>query len=269
MADNRPSSRGWLAWGLVVLILNTAYLAAFASPTPFYFANVVLHMLLGLALAFIVAPGLVRAFSHLPIASRLGWLLVGAGTIAGVAIMVVGAAGRFRWLLPTHIVLMIAGLVPLLAEALVATLWRRPRRHWAIGSAVVVIASGTLDFAATTANDARNSRYRIANPETVPVSMEREGSGPDSPFFPSSADTNTGGIIPATFFMTSESCGRCHTEIYNEWQSSAHRFSSFNNQWYRKSIEYMQDVVGTKPSKWCAGCHDHAVFFNGRFDRPI
>ena len=31
----------------------------------------------------------------------------------------------------------------------------------------------------------------------------------------------------------------------------------------------MQDVVGTKPSKWCAGCHDHAVFFNGRFDRPI
>ncbi len=23
------------------------------------------------------------------------------------------------------------------------------------------------------------------------------------------------------------------------------------------------------PSKWCAGCHDHAVFFNGRFDRPI
>ncbi len=31
----------------------------------------------------------------------------------------------------------------------------------------------------------------------------------------------------------------------------------------------MQDTVGTRPSKWCAGCHDHAVFFNGRFDRPI
>jgi hypothetical protein len=57
--------------------------------------------------------------------------------------------------------------------------------------------------------------------------------------------------------------------IYDQWNSSAHHFSSFNNQWYRKSIEYMQDVVGTQPSKWCAGCHDHAVFFNGRFDRPI
>ena len=31
----------------------------------------------------------------------------------------------------------------------------------------------------------------------------------------------------------------------------------------------MQSVVGPQPSKWCAGCHDHAVFFNGRFERPI
>ena len=31
----------------------------------------------------------------------------------------------------------------------------------------------------------------------------------------------------------------------------------------------MQEVTGTRPSKWCAGCHDHAVFFNGRFDRPM
>ena len=69
--------------------------------------------------------------------------------------------------------------------------------------------------------------------------------------------------------MTSETCKRCHEDIYEQWNSSMHHFSSFNNQWYRKSIEYMQDVVGTKPSKWCAGCHDHAVFFNGRFDTPI
>ena len=269
MRDGAPSLRRWWGWGVGVLIANTAYLAAFASPTPFYFANVVLHMLLGLALAVSVAPSMVRAFGQLSIASRVGSVLAGAGAIVGVAIMVAGAAGRFRWLLPTHIVLMIAGLVPLLAEALVATLGRRTRWQWAIGGTGVLIAGGTLVFATTVANDARAARHRIANPEMVPASMDREGAGPDSPFFPSSSETNTGGVIPATFFLTSESCGRCHTEIYNEWQSSAHHFSSFNNQWYRKSIEYMQDVVGTKPSKWCAGCHDHAVFFNGRFDRPI
>ena len=64
-------------------------------------------------------------------------------------------------------------------------------------------------------------------------------------------------------------CGECHKDIYEQWKSSAHHFASFNNQFYRKSIEYMQEVVGTQPSKWCAGCHDHAVFFNGRFEKPI
>ncbi len=76
------------------------------------------------------------------------------------------------------------------------------------------------------------------------------------PFFPSSAQVYGGQKIPSKFFMESDSCKRCHEDIYNQWNSSAHHFSSFNNQWYRKSIEYMQDTVGTKPSKWCGGCHD-------------
>jgi Tfp pilus assembly protein PilF len=115
----------------------------------------------------------------------------------------------------------------------------------------------------------RRQAFRITNPSVVPTSMQEEGAGPSSPFFPSSSNTSRNGIIPANFFMTSDTCARCHKEIAEEWNESAHHFSSFNNQWYRKSIEYMQDVVGTKPSKWCAGCHDHAVFFNGRFDTPI
>src|SRR4029453_18012277 len=135
-----------------------------------------------------------------------------------------------------------------------------------------VIVAGAAMIAAGAAvpiQKNRTSPYRIKNPSAPPSSMDGEGAGPKSPFFPSSAQTNVGSIIPANFFMTSQVCGSCHQEIYKQWSSSAHHFSSFNNQWYRKSIEYMQDVVGTRPSKWCAGCHDHAVFFNGRFDRPI
>ncbi len=109
----------------------------------------------------------------------------------------------------------------------------------------------------------------IVNSRVVPLSMDQEGAGPRSPFFPSGAKTSDGNLVPSSFFMESKKCGECHRDIYNQWQSSAHHFASFNNQFYRKSIEYMQSVVGTKPSKWCAGCHDHAVFFNGRFDRPI
>ncbi|HMB83851.1 MAG TPA: tetratricopeptide repeat protein, partial [Terriglobales bacterium] len=55
----------------------------------------------------------------------------------------------------------------------------------------------------------------------------------------------------------------------HQWNSSAHHFSSFNNQWYRKAIEYMQDTIGTKPSKWCGGCHDPAVLYSGKMDTPI
>ena len=43
------------AWGaaFVALLINSAYLAATASPTLFYFANVVLHMGLGVVLGIV------------------------------------------------------------------------------------------------------------------------------------------------------------------------------------------------------------------------
>src|SRR5439155_394187 len=75
--------------------------------------------------------------------------------------------------------------------------------------------------------------------------------------------------IPSKYFMKSDACQRCHADIYKQWDSSMHHFSSFNNQWYRKSIEYMQDVAGVRSSKWCAGCHDPALLYSGLFDTPI
>ena len=104
-----------------------------------------------------------------------------------------------------------------------------------------------------------NPRYIIRNPQTAPLSMDEEGGGAQSFMFPSSAQTPDGKPIFSEFFMSSESCRRCHSDIYDQWQSSMHHFASFNNQWYRKSIEYMQDTVGIKPSLWCGGCHDHAL----------
>lgn len=254
-----------------IFALNTAYLAAYATPSVFYFANVVLHMALGLGLAVALGTWLPRHWRRLPAGPRLAVVVLGAGVLVGVTIMVVGAAGPNRWLLPVHIGLSLAGGVPLAGFAVAAGLRQLAGRERAV--LAVVLASvlfATVLAAVTVARGgaAFRAQYRIVNPTVVPASMLEEGGGPTGPFFPSSATTNTGGLIPADFFLTSETCGRCHTEIYDEWRSSMHRFSSFNNQWYRKSIEYMQDVVGTEPSKWCAGCHDHAMFFNGRFDRP-
>jgi tetratricopeptide (TPR) repeat protein len=263
---------GWLTLGFAVLIVNSAYLAARADPTLFYFTNLALHMGLGVALAVAAALRWVPGWRLWPRLLVAAGLVLAVAAVSGVTLAVVGATRPHAWILRTHIATAILGSALVLVWMAIAAArrpaWRDRREPVAV---VAVALTAVLVSVMALAREKREypERYRIVNPAEPPVSMEGEGAGPQSPFFPSSAQTNVGHTIPSNFFMTSQVCGRCHKEIYAQWNSSAHHFSSFNNQWYRKSIEYMQDVVGTRPSKWCAGCHDHAVFFNGRFDRPI
>jgi len=230
---------------LILLAVNGAYLSAFEHASIFYEANVVLHLALGLALALLAA----RNVRRYPLES--GIFLSAA--LAALFLMFRGNTYDQRWALWIHI--------SLAEMALVFIGWRLVR------SRVGLAALGVLAILPIVPWPRVNNR--IENPASAPLSMDLEGAGASSPFAPSSAQTNTGKIIPSNFFMDSAGCGHCHKDIYEQWKSSAHHFASFNNQFYRKSIEYMQDVAGTRPSKWCAGCHDHAVFFNGRFDRPI
>jgi tetratricopeptide (TPR) repeat protein len=259
-----------LVIGFILLLINSSYLAAYAEPTLFYFGNVVLHLLLGLALTFVSAPYLLKHVKHLPAALWFSALALAVSTVLGVFLMIFGATKPYRWALHAHIAFAVIGSIPIAAllvkYALGNTRLRRTRLAQLFVVSFVLIAPAVGAFYDRFAGP---ERFKIINPDGPPLSMDGEGTGPDGPFFPSSAETNVGGTIPANFFMTSEQCGRCHKDIYDQWNSSAHHFASFNNQWYRKSIEYMQDAVGTKPSKWCAGCHDHAVLFNGRFDQPI
>ena len=268
-----PPARSRLLFpGFVALLLNSAYLWAFADPTLWYFAQVALHPLLGLALS-VGAARLLLARRWSP--GRLGVAALavsGVGLGLGVGVLTLGATTPYRLLVVAHVAISTVGAVLLLVALwLAAPRFGSRRLAWMARASMATATLAALAAAiVASGSDARwRAAHRIQNPTRVATSMEGEGAGPTSPFFPSSANTNVNGIIPATFFMTSETCARCHRDIYDQWNSSAHHFSSFNNQWYRKSIEYMQDVVGTQPSKWCAGCHDHAVFFNGRFDRPI
>ena len=100
--------------GLVLLLLNSAYLAAFASPTFFYFTNVVLHMGLGILLGVVWLRRFLRERSTTPLPIVLCAAVLTAGGLCGVAIMIVGAAAKTRWLLPAHIALTVVGGLPLL-----------------------------------------------------------------------------------------------------------------------------------------------------------
>jgi Tfp pilus assembly protein PilF len=257
---------------LLVLTLNGAYLAALPAASLAYYSQVVLHAVLGVA---VVAAAIAWVWVHRPRAASLAGACAGVGSLAGalgLAVLWVGATQPYRWLLQAHIVTSAAAvvLVVLLAARHVPGIANGRVRPLFWGAVALVSLAGLAAVPTAMTRDARlREAFTIRSPATPPASMDEEGGGAASPFFPSSIRTNTGGTIPSEFFMSSQSCERCHKEIYDEWTSSAHRFSSFNNQWYRKSIEYMQDTVGTKPSKWCAGCHDHAMIFAGTFDTPV
>ena len=116
----------------------------------------------------------------------------------------------------------------------------------------------------------------------------------DSPFFPSKTTTSTGGFLPSrilthddlpnlqefrketnekgfapSYYLGAQSCERCHTDIVQQWSTSAHRFSSFNNPFYRKSVELTRDDIGNKASQFCGGCHDPAVMMAGNMLKHI
>ena len=99
--------------GFVILLLNSGYISAFATPSVFYMANVLLHLVLGAVLAGAFAlllkrqPDLRRplivpaVFFAIAVASAL-WLVW------------VGNLREHRWLLNAHVAVSLLGVVVLL-----------------------------------------------------------------------------------------------------------------------------------------------------------
>src|SRR3974390_627928 len=258
-----------LSWLVVFLVLSAAYLYALPQPNIFYAGVVLLHAAGGILAAIFLLPAFFRLMRSGSWSSRAGWLLIAAGAVLGLILIKTGTP-RTEWnKLYAHIVISLAGVGLLLA----AWLGKRASDESTFGMSLVravmclAVLAG-VGYGARYVRGSWETRSRIQNPALPPDTMDGEGDGPEGSFFPSSAQVYGKQKIPSKFFMESDSCKRCHEDIYNKWFSSAHHFSSFNNQWYRKSIEYMQDTIGTKPSKWCGGCHDPAVLYPGLMDTP-
>jgi Flp pilus assembly protein TadD len=267
------SLKRWLLRALVALAVSAAYLYAYPSATITYAVVVVFHLAAGIVFSLLLLLYLIRLLPRETFLARAGWTLLMAGAILGLVLIKVGTPNRLKSWLLAHIALCVIGTF------LVATSWLMSR-GWlsqsivprGLGFAAVALLTVAISGGAWWTREAawRNSNAnRISNPLMPPETMDGEGDGPQGKFFPSSAQTKHGGNIPSQYFMQSDACQRCHADIYKQWNSSVHHFSSFNNQWYRKSIEYMQDVAGVRSSKWCAGCHDPALLYSGLFDTPI
>jgi len=264
-----------LTWLVSFLAISALYLYAFPQANLFYAVVVLLHAFGGVLAAVLLIAKLVSLFRSGSLASRAGWLLITVGAVFGLILIKTGTL-RTEWnKLYFHIALSVAGVAVLIAGWLNARVRSKAgplgSQLLARGLRVVLCLAvlGGIGYGARYMRNGWEALNRIENPTMPPDTMNGEGDGPEGSFFPSSAQVYGKQKIPSKFFMESDSCKRCHEDIYNQWFSSAHHFSSFNNQWYRKSIEYMQDTIGTKPSKWCGGCHDPAVLYAGMMDTPI
>lgn len=250
---------------LAALTVTAIYLAAWPAPNLLYAAVVLAHVGLGVLFALAGFRWIPRVMSSTSLERVAGIFLI-IGTFVGLILIATGTTRPFRPLYLLHVVTVV------IAVSIFIAFWIGQKRSAPAGFgtvAAMLLIAAMISAASFYLRESWSKQYAIKNPSIAPLSMDGEGDGPTGAFFPSSSQVAGTRKIPSKFFMESDACARCHQDIYKQWNSSAHHFSSFNNQWYRKSIEYMQDVKGTQPSKWCAGCHDPAVLYSGKMDIPI
>ncbi|MDP6541853.1 MAG: cytochrome b/b6 domain-containing protein, partial [Phycisphaerales bacterium] len=72
------------------------------------------------------------------------------------------------------------------------------------------------------------------------------------------------GALDPKFLTGSDRCGTsgCHTEIYEEWLPSAHRYSSLDKM-FQDVQTLMVDETSPEHTRYCGGCHDPISLFAG------
>src|SRR5499427_5459467 len=167
------------------------------------------------------------------------------------------------WLRYTHLTSTLLALAAGGVHIVIAW-WRRRRAEGSEGAAAwlgaglaVTVAGigviGGLTFAYS------GTRYQNQFPADYNYAF-----GKNRPFAPSLAHTSTNGAFDPRSLAGSESCGAsgCHTEIYQEWKTSAHRYAAMD-----PIFQGIQNVMakqnGPESTRYCGGCHDPISLFSG------
>jgi hypothetical protein len=246
---------GLLLIPLGLIAANSIFIAAFTRDTAFFYAMLLLHLTLGVLIA---VPFFVFAVTH---AKRMIRMWNKRAKYAGLAIFTLaivcvstgvfmvfqGAtlANRAVWL--AHVSSIPLALVAFILHRRAHTHRLQFRRLYAWGGAVALFLGAMAVLA------------KLEKPPRRIVNVNG-----DTVFYPSSSETFDQGLLDGKKLAANEYCKQCHPDSFHQWERSAHRFSSFNNPFYRKSVELMADRVGRERTKWCSGCHDPVVLFTGQ-----
>src|SRR3954469_16223667 len=122
MQDMKNRLAKLMGFFLIVLLVNTAYVAAFATPSIFYMTNVLIHLGLGLALS-IGLVFLLRKDSALRSGMMSAVGLFGVSLLLGLYLVKAGNITENRWAFWSHIAAAGLGLA-----AFLPYVWKRAKQ---------------------------------------------------------------------------------------------------------------------------------------------
>jgi hypothetical protein len=202
-----------------------------------------------------------------------GWVSGGMAVVCLISGVVLTWDGAFdvrrseTWRL-VHIVTTV-GLVLFLTPHLFSVIFvERKRRQLPDAAALLARASAHVRYAMLAAMvglGLTGALSVLITPASYVNEFPADYVASDSgPFAPSLARTDTGGAFDERSLSGSSNCGSsgCHTEIWEEWQPSAHRYAAMDAG-FQAIQGVMAEQNGPESTRYCGGCHDPISLFAG------
>jgi hypothetical protein len=243
---------------------------------PFHAAvewGLVLHTVIGVLTLLPVAWYLWRHFEDYRGQAMSDVLLLGYVALAGLAVCSAsGVVVTWQGLLGirttpawryTHLISTLVTLAATAPHILLAWIRRRttefarPAPRWLVWALAPTAAGVLLTVALTYVYS--GTKYRNQFPPDYNFIY-----GKNRPFAPSLARTVHNGAFDPRSLSGSETCGTsgCHQQIYDEWKSSAHRYSAMDSI-FLGIQNVMAKQNGPESTRYCGGCHDPISLFSG------
>lgn len=206
-----------------------------------------------------------QAMSDVLLLGYAGACVLAVCLVTGVILTGQGLFGvkTWAWLRYLHLISTLLGVAATTPHLVMAFWRRRNQETWRAALGWTSTLAGSTLGAAVVVGLCTASytgmHYRNRFPADYSFAY-----GANRPFAPSLARTSTNGAFDPRSLAGSETCGQsgCHTEIYNEWRVSAHRYAAMD-----PIFQGIQNVMakqnGPESTRYCGGCHDPISLFSG------
>lgn len=84
----------------------------------------------------------------------------------------------------------------------------------------------------------------------------------ESPFAPSNTQTPDMQFVKQHTVAGSDNCQQCHADIYQQWQSSIHRYAAADPS-YVRNVNLLESKKGIAATRYCEGCHAPVAMLTG------